>query len=354
VIPQQHCITTYDSVRRKGICLAGGFDEAAAAGDDGELFGVEDLAGLLFGMVGPGTDGVEADVGEPVAEGAATVALALVGEGEVVVGVGVLGDEGDGLLVGLGGFGETLHLVEDVAEVEEGEGIFGIGDGGAAVEALGLFVVALVVVDCAEIDEGGGMLGLDDQDGLIGFDGLGDGGGGLFELDGVQEHVLNFGGLAGVVFCTGVDDAELAGGRGVEVEGELLGEGVHEGAAVTEAEAGAATDEAGFHEGVAHAGDALHGGDGGFDVFRGDAGGGLKVAEVAELAEGLEGVVLGGGDEFCPFPRDELAGVQVKDPDYVLTAISGHDGVSVGTVLPFVQQILFGVCPANLRQSSTN
>jgi len=60
-----------------------------------------------------------------VAQRAAAMALALVGEGKVVVRIGVLRDERDGALVGGDGVVEALHLVEDIAEIEEGEGVLG-------------------------------------------------------------------------------------------------------------------------------------------------------------------------------------------------------------------------------------
>jgi len=90
------------------------------------------LAWLAQGPTDP------ADVGEPVAEGAAAMSLALVGEGEVVVRVGVLRDEGDGALVGGDGVRSgRLSSSSTFAEVEEGEGVLGVGLGGAAVELLG-------------------------------------------------------------------------------------------------------------------------------------------------------------------------------------------------------------------------
>jgi hypothetical protein len=79
------------------------------------------------GVVGPGAHGVEAHIGEPVAQGAAAMALALVGEREVVVRVGVLRHQGNGSLVGGDGVGQALHLVEHVAQVEEGQRVLGVG-----------------------------------------------------------------------------------------------------------------------------------------------------------------------------------------------------------------------------------
>ena len=274
------------------------------AGDKGEALVREDFLGLALGVGGPWTGGVEAGVDDPVAEGSAAFSAALVGEGEVVVSVGVGGDEGDGALVGFDGFGEALELVEDVAEVEEGQGVVGVGEGGAAIHGLGHEEVAEGVEDGAEVDTGGGVAGVDVEDVLVELHGSVAGGGIFFEADGAEEHVLEgcrcgwFGGSAAAA-----DDAELA--FQLEIEGELGGHGIYQGSGVTEGEAGAAADHAGFEKGVGHAGDALHGVDRGADAFDGDAGGGLKVAQGSHLRQILEGVGLiewSGGDESGSLP----------------------------------------------------
>ena len=84
-----------------------------------------------------------------MAQRAAALALSLVGERKVVVRIGVVGNERDGALVGAERIRKALHLVEDVAQVDEGEGILGIGLGGATVELLGLCELAQVVVNGA-------------------------------------------------------------------------------------------------------------------------------------------------------------------------------------------------------------
>ena len=135
--------------------------------------------------------------------------------------------------------------------------------------------------------------------------------------------------------------------RGVEVEGQLLGEGVDEEAGVAEGEPRAAADGGGLEQRVGHAGGALHGLDGGADAAGGDAGSLLcvglddglgssnvsgvllEIAQGAELSELFEAVLFSGGDQPCPLPRGDLPGMQVQDPEYVLTGISGHVGVSV-------------------------
>ena len=68
-----------------------------------------------------------------MAEGLTVLSHAFVGQGQIVVGVGVAGRERNGLEVSGDGFVQPLQLVEDVAEIEEGQHVAGIGRGGAAV-----------------------------------------------------------------------------------------------------------------------------------------------------------------------------------------------------------------------------
>jgi len=100
---------------------------------------------------------------------------------------------------------------------------------------------------------------------------------------------------------------------------------------MTEGKARAATDSAGLDEGVAHAGDALHG-----VYLRLDAAGGDTLGP--HLAEGtkprqmLERVLLIIGEDWeetFSLPCRQLAGLEVKNSEKVLTAISGHGGISV-------------------------
>ena len=144
----------FDHEAKGGAGLAAGYKSIGAPGD-GELFAIEEFADLTARMLGPGAAGVEAHIGLPVAQGEAAFAFALVGEGQVVVGIGIARGENDGLAVGGDRFFEALQLVEDVAEVEEGQDVGGVFFGGAAVELLGAGKFAEVEVDGAEIDEGG-------------------------------------------------------------------------------------------------------------------------------------------------------------------------------------------------------
>ena len=112
---------------------------------DHQLFTVKNLPDLAAGVVRPRTDGVELEIGHPVAEGLATLVLALIGQRQVVVGVGVPGCEADGGTVGVNGLAEPLQLVEHVAQVEEGERVVRVSKSRLPVEALGSGELALVV-----------------------------------------------------------------------------------------------------------------------------------------------------------------------------------------------------------------
>ncbi len=60
---------------------------------------------------------------------------------------------------------------------------------------------------------------------------------------------------------------------------------------------------------------------------------GLQIAQRSELAQIFKGIMVVGGYQSGSLPRRKLAGMQVKDSQNVLTAISGHVGVSVGNRL---------------------
>src|SRR5580704_7471017 len=87
-----------------------GLDQATAATDDREPLGAQDLLRLRLGMSCPGSDRVEPHIGQPMAQGAAAMSLALVGQGEVVMCVGVLRHQRDGALVGRDGVGQPLQF----------------------------------------------------------------------------------------------------------------------------------------------------------------------------------------------------------------------------------------------------
>src|SRR6185437_704420 len=95
--------------------LLDGLHEAAGAADDAETLAGENLLGLHLGVRGPGSNGIEADVFEPVTKGAPAMALPLLREREVVMRVGVLRYEVDGAFVSGDRLGQALELVEHIA-----------------------------------------------------------------------------------------------------------------------------------------------------------------------------------------------------------------------------------------------
>src|SRR5260370_15951390 len=88
---------------------------------DLELIRGEDFLDLAAGVDGPGTYGVEFGVGPPVAQSRARLTCLLKGQGQVVIGVGIGGRQGDGGLVSADAVGQASSLVEHVAGTEVGQ-----------------------------------------------------------------------------------------------------------------------------------------------------------------------------------------------------------------------------------------
>src|SRR5579862_1042370 len=95
--------------------------------------GLQDAFDLAAGMYGPGTGRVELDIGLPVLERLAGFADFLVGERQIVVGVGVGGSELQSSPVGKNSFLHTASLVEHVAEIEISERVARVGFNSVAV-----------------------------------------------------------------------------------------------------------------------------------------------------------------------------------------------------------------------------
>src|SRR5579862_7880742 len=106
-------------------------------------------------MIGPGTGAVQPNVRMPVAQRGATLALALIGKRQVVMGIGVAGRQENGPAVGLDGLFGPVEFVEHVAKVEEGEHVSRVGDGGSAIEFFSAAEAAHVKVNRSQIDVGG-------------------------------------------------------------------------------------------------------------------------------------------------------------------------------------------------------
>ncbi len=86
----------------------------AGTGGDGKLFAGQQFANLAVGVLGPRATIVELDVGSPVAEGRAALAAALIGKGQVVMGVCVAGRELNSLAVIGDRLVEPLQLIEHI------------------------------------------------------------------------------------------------------------------------------------------------------------------------------------------------------------------------------------------------
>src|ERR1700728_4407988 len=123
--------------------FAGG-DEAGGAAGDGEFFLAEQLADLGTGVLGPGAGAIKLDVGMPVMEGFTALALALIGQGQVVMRIGVAGGQNNSLAIGDDRFVKALQLIQYVAEIEEGKDVAGVHLGGAAIKLLRQGEVTLV------------------------------------------------------------------------------------------------------------------------------------------------------------------------------------------------------------------
>ena len=121
--------------------------QTATTADDRQLLRIENLACLILRVLRPWTDRIEPYVGEPVPQRPTTLSLPLIREREIVVGIGILRDKRNGLLVGGGCLSEALHLIEHIAEVKEGERVLGVGKGSPSIVLLGQFVATKVVVD---------------------------------------------------------------------------------------------------------------------------------------------------------------------------------------------------------------
>ncbi len=282
----------------------------------GDGFGAIDDGGLLqlrefpTGDAGPLAGRVELEVGAPVLDGLHDVAGGLVEQGEVVIGVGVLGVEAEGGVVMREGPETVAAFVVEVAEVELGEGVVGVGFDGLAVLFFGQSPAALVEVDGSEVNKGPGGLRVQGDGLFVGGDGVGDGSAGLFEVEAALEPVVGFGALFaeildGAAFVAGERAEFFEGGR-VEIEEELAGDGIHLLAGEMDADAFAVGEDLEFDERVGDVLEAvaerleatLDASDGHFLFAQGVEG--AKGDEVAEAVP----ILL--GDKALLFPTPEM------------------------------------------------
>ena len=114
-------------------------------------------------VVGLGVIGIEGEGGLEGLDGGGEVAGFVLGEGEVEVDAGLGGGEVGGAAEAGDGFGEAVEVHEGEAEVELGLGIIGADGGGFGGEFGGLFGVAGLEVEGGEEVEDGGVSGGDGE-----------------------------------------------------------------------------------------------------------------------------------------------------------------------------------------------
>jgi len=79
-----------------------------------------------------------------MAESRAALSLALVSQGQVVVGIGVPRRKCNGLTISGNGLIRALEFVQYVAQIEERQHVCGVGFGGPAIELLGSAILPQV------------------------------------------------------------------------------------------------------------------------------------------------------------------------------------------------------------------
>ena len=271
----------------------------------------------------PRSGGVELDVGAPMLECLARLANFFVGEGDVVVRVGVGGRELDGGLVGGNGFLHPSGFVEHVPQVEVGEGIAGIDLDGRAVVLLGEQVFLPVVVERAQVDVRGGVIGIHVQNLQVNGDGFALGRGVFFEHDAAGKQV---GDVGDDQFRPGAGRAGYNFFFGSEIEHELSRDGLKQVAVVAKGDAVSALIGAGFEQRILHAGNALlHGLERLADDGRTHALG-AQVADFLDLEQFEEGITFRRGHKTSFLPSLELAGSEPENAQQICSAITVHGG----------------------------
>ena len=114
-----------------------------------EFLGIQQLAILSAGMHSPRTLGIQFQVGPPMLDREARLPGALIGERQVVVGIGVGGRKLQGRLIGSDCLYKALCLIQHVAKVEVSQRIAWIRLNSLTVVLFGQFVLRLVVVQSA-------------------------------------------------------------------------------------------------------------------------------------------------------------------------------------------------------------
>src|SRR5260370_10688657 len=156
---------------------------------DLELIRGEDFLDLAAGVGGAGRYGFEFGVAPPVAQSLARLTCLLKGQGQVVMGVGIGGSQGDGGLVSADAVGQASSLVEHVAEIEVRQRVLEINLDSFAVITLSQHIIVTVVVERAQVDVSSGMRRIELDALLVGRDGFILRGGRLFQADAAGEKI---------------------------------------------------------------------------------------------------------------------------------------------------------------------
>ena len=147
----------------------------------------QNLLDLVAGVDGPGADGIELDVGAPVAQSGARLAKFFVGEREIVVSVGVGGGQRNGLTISFHRFGQASSLIEHVAQIKIGQSVARVGFDGGAIMLFCRSVIAAIVKERAQVDMCRGVRRLQLQRLLVAGDGFELGGGIFFKRNALGE-----------------------------------------------------------------------------------------------------------------------------------------------------------------------
>src|SRR5581483_10083214 len=285
-----------------------------------QLVILQDTAYLIFGVRRPRSRCVQASVSAPVHQSIAELPHLLVGQRQVVVGVGVGRGEQQRGLIRLDRLFHPAGLVQHITYVEISQCVAGIGLDRLAVMPFCQTVVLAVVVKRAQVDVRGGMAGIEFQDLLVSSDRLR-----LRARIFFQRH------SASEVLGRGfghMDSVHLGGYhfmiRGSEVHHELPRDGLHGMSLVTEGHPRAGGECARLEQRVLHAGDLLLHGAQRFPDHGGAHSLGAQVAHFLHLQQIKEGITVAGGYQPGSLPLGELTGSDAQNPQYVGSAVTLH------------------------------
>ena len=177
-----------------------------------------------------------------MAQGAAALAHAFMGERQVVVSVGVLRYELNGALVGGDRFGQALQLVQHIAQVEKSQRVVGVDLRGGAIALLGFVIAMLVVEQRPQVHAGRRVPGPKREHLPIQVACGGDGRGAVLQQHSLLKQVLRAGEVVRIrLRCrAGADRGHahrlgcgtLGCRGGLEIKAKLLSERVEQGAGV--------------------------------------------------------------------------------------------------------------------------